>query len=244
MMGTKIRTFAPLPREVSLEDLVPEDNFYRRLEATLDLSFVRDLVKDHYACAGRPSIDPVVFFRLQLVMFFEDVRSERRLMEVAADRLSVRWYLGYDLHESLPDHSSLTKIRERYGLSVFRCFFERIVEMCFEAGLVWGEELYFDATKVEANASLRLASPRFASLRLASPRLTLRGRARFWRTWRTTSRSTWRRSSLNKHLSSKVQTLEGSPLWWDPRVRKGERWHRTTCASTVGSQKLVASTGR
>jgi transposase len=154
MMGTKIRNFAPLPREVSLEDLVPEDNFYRRLEATLNLSFVRDLVEDHYACAGRPSIDPVVFFRLQLVMFFEDIRSERRLMEVAADRLSVRWYLGYDLHESLPDHSSLTRIRERYGLSVFRCFFERIVEMCFEAGLVWGEELYFDATKVQANASL------------------------------------------------------------------------------------------
>src|SRR5215204_934819 len=154
MMGTKIRNSAPLPREVSLEDLVPKDNFYRRLEATIDLSFVRELVKDHYACAGRPSIDPVVFFRLQLVMFFEDIRSERRLMEVAADRLSVRWYLGYDLHESLPDHSSLTRIRERYGLSVFRCFFERIVEMCFEAGLVWGEELYFDATKVEANASL------------------------------------------------------------------------------------------
>jgi transposase len=154
MMGTKIRNFAPLPREVSLEDLVPKDNFYRRLEATLNLSFVRDLVKDHYAFAGRPSIDPVVFFRLQLVMFFEDIRSERQLMEVAADRLSVRWYLGYDLNESLPDHSSLTKIRERYGLSVFRCFFERIVEMCFEAGLVWGEELYFDASKVEANASL------------------------------------------------------------------------------------------
>jgi hypothetical protein len=58
--STKIRNFAALPREVSLENLVPKDNFYRRLEATIDLSFVRDLVKDHYACAGRPSIDPVV----------------------------------------------------------------------------------------------------------------------------------------------------------------------------------------
>jgi hypothetical protein len=62
--------------------------------------------------------------------------------------------LGYDLHEPLPDHSSLTRIRERYGLGIFRRFFERIVEMCFEAGLVQGRELYFDATKVEANASL------------------------------------------------------------------------------------------
>jgi transposase len=152
MMGAKIRSFAPLPDDLSLEELVPKDNFYRRLDATLDLSFVRDLVRDCYASSGRPSVDPVVFFRLQLVMFFEDIRSERQLMEVAADRLSVRWFLGYDLDEPLPDHSSLTRIRERYGLEIFRRFFERIVEECFEAGLVWGEELYFDSTKVRANA--------------------------------------------------------------------------------------------
>src|SRR5215210_1632290 len=153
MMGTKIRNFAPLP-DPSLQELVPKNNFYRRLEATLDLSFVRDLVRDCYASSGRPSVDPVVFFRLQLVMFFEDIRSERRLMEVAADRLSIRWYLGYDLNEPLPDHSSLTRIRERYGLQVFRRFFERIVQKCLEAGLVWGEELFFDSTKVRANADV------------------------------------------------------------------------------------------
>jgi transposase len=85
MMGTKIRNFAPLP-DLSLEDLVPKDNFYRRLEATLDLSFVRDLVRDCYASSGRPSVDPVVFFRLQLVMFFEDLHSERQVMEVRRER--------------------------------------------------------------------------------------------------------------------------------------------------------------
>jgi transposase len=158
-MGKKERIFSPLPRDVSLEDLVPEDNFYRRLDRVLDLSFVRDLVKDRYAATGRPSVDLQVFFRLQLVMFFEDTRSERQLMEVAADRLSIRWFLGYDLHEPLPDHSSLTRIRERYGLEIFRCFFERIVEECFEAGLVWGEELFFDATKVEANAAVDSLGP-------------------------------------------------------------------------------------
>src|SRR5215216_2257940 len=161
MMGIKERNFRPLPN-LSLEELVPQDNFYRHLERTLDLSFVRELVKDCYAAGGRPSVDPVVFFRLQLVMFFEGIRSERQLMEVAADRLSVRWFLGYDLHEPLPDHSSLTKIRERYGLEVFGRFFERIVELCVEAGLVWGEELFFDATKVEANASMESLVPRFA----------------------------------------------------------------------------------
>ena len=122
MMGVKQRFFAPIPHDVSLEDLVPRDNLYRRLEEELDLSFVRELVRPLYAKGGRPSVDPVVFFRLQLVMFFEDIRSERELMRVAADRLSVRWFLGYDLHEPLPDHSSLTRIRERYGLESFRRF--------------------------------------------------------------------------------------------------------------------------
>ena len=154
MMGTKIRSFSPLPYDLSLEDLVPEEHLYRRLEATLDLSFVRELVGPLYARSGRPSVDPVVFFKLQLVMFFEDIRSERLLMRVVSDRLSLRWYLGYDLLEPLPDHSSLTRIRDRLGLEVFRRFFERIVEECSGAGLVWGEELFIDATKVEANASI------------------------------------------------------------------------------------------
>src|SRR5215218_8977955 len=150
ILGTKIRAFAPLPN-LSLEELVPKDNFYRRLQATLDLSFVRELVRDCYAPAGRPSVDPVVFFKLQLVLFFEGLRSERQLLAHAADRLSVRWYLGYDLGEALPDHSSLTRIRDRYGLDIFRRFFEQIVEQCQQAGLVWGQELYLDATKVAAD---------------------------------------------------------------------------------------------
>jgi len=70
--------------------------------------------------------------------------------------------LGYDLLEPLPDHSSLTYIRQRYGLEVFRRFFEEIVELCVEAGLVWGKELYFDSTKVEANAALDSLAPRWA----------------------------------------------------------------------------------
>src|ERR687896_323235 len=116
MMGTKIRSFAPLPEDISLENLVPEDHFYRRLEARLDLSFVRELVGPLYAGGGRPSVDPVVFFKLQLIMFFEDLRSERQLMRVVADRLSVRWYLGYDLTEPLPDHSSLTRMTPRHDI--------------------------------------------------------------------------------------------------------------------------------
>jgi transposase len=160
MMGSKERHFAPLVH-VSLEELVPPDHFYRHLERTLDLSFVREFVHETYAGGGRPSIDPVVFFKLQLVLFFEGIRSERQLMRHAADRLSVRWYIGYDLGEPLPDHSSLTRIRERYGVEVFRRFFEQIVEQCQHAKLVWGRELYIDGTKVQANASKDSLTPRF-----------------------------------------------------------------------------------
>ena len=162
MMGKKERQATPVPT-VSLENLVPQDHFYRHLERVLDLSFIHDLVRDAYASGGRPSIDPVVFFKLQLVMFFEGIRSERHLMRLAADRLSVRWYLGYNLDEPLPDHSSLTSIRTRYGLDIFRRFFDAIVEQCQQAGLVWGRELYFDATHVLANASLDSLTPRFAA---------------------------------------------------------------------------------
>src|SRR5436190_4468385 len=161
MMGTKLRTFAP-QINVSLEELVPQDHFYRDLDQKLDLSFVRSFVEQRYAGTGRPSIDPVVFFKLQLVMFFEGIRSERQLMLQAADRLSVRWYLGYDLGEALPDHSSLTRIRTRYGVEIFRRFFDAIVDQCQQAGLVWGKELYADATKVQANAALSSMQPRFA----------------------------------------------------------------------------------
>ena len=161
MMGFKERTFAPLVA-VSLEELVPQDHFYRHVQKVLDLSFVYDLVRECYAMAGRPSIDPVVFFKLQLVMFFEDIRSERLLMRQVADRLSVRWYVGYDVDEPLPDHSTLSKIRLRYGLDVFRRFFEVIVNQCQQAKLVWGRELYFDSTQVNANADLDSLAPRFA----------------------------------------------------------------------------------
>src|SRR6476659_2606792 len=160
MMGSKDRAFAPLI-DVSLEQLVPADHFYRLLHRSLDLSFVCELVAPFYAAGGRPSVDPIVFFKLQLVMFFEGIRSERQLVRTASDRLSVRWYLGYDLHEELPDHSSLTRIRDRYGVDTFRRFFERIVEQCQKSGLVWGKELYFDGTQVEANADDDAMLPRF-----------------------------------------------------------------------------------
>ncbi|HYY45274.1 MAG TPA: IS1182 family transposase [Actinomycetota bacterium] len=149
------------PVTVSLEELIPTHHFYRHLDAALDLAFVREWVQDQYADRGRPSTDPVVFFKLQLIMFFEGIRSERRLIETASLHLAHRWYLGYSLDEPLPDHSSLTRIRQRLGLPIFQRFFEHVVDLCQQAGLLWGRELFFDATKVRANAALGSVVPRF-----------------------------------------------------------------------------------
>jgi len=135
------------PIAASLEELVPQNHFYRHVEAQLDLSFVREWTRELYAERGRPSIDPVVFFKLQLVMLFEGIRSERQLIATYSLNLAHRWYLGYALDEALPDHSCLTRIRQRLGLDVFQRFFEQVVDLCQEAALVWGQELYFDATK-------------------------------------------------------------------------------------------------
>ena len=159
MLGTKLRSFAT-HSAISLDQLVPPDDFYRFLDAHLDLGFVRDWVQRDYAESGRPSIDPVVFFKLQLILFFEGLRSERQLMRVVADRLSLRWYVGYDFGDELPHHSSLTRIRARYGRPIFQRFFEQVVALCREAGLVWGKELIFDATRVQANAAFDSLLPR------------------------------------------------------------------------------------
>lgn len=164
MLGPPKARCLDRPVLVSLETLVPPGHFYRHLEATLDLGFVRDWVADCYAARGRPSIDPVIFFKLQLIMFFEGLRSERKLIETASLHLAHRWYLGYTLDEPLPDHSSLSRIRTRLGLPLFRRFFEQVVDLCRDAGLVWGEELLVDATKVRANAAVSSLVPRLAEV--------------------------------------------------------------------------------
>jgi transposase len=236
MMGIKERHCASLIN-VSLEELVPADHFYRHLERTLDLSFVRELVQQSYAGAGRPSIDPVVFFKLQLVMFFEGLRSERQLRRHAADRLSVRWYLGYDLGEPLPDHSSLTCIRERYGVDIFRRFFEQIVEQCQQEKLVWDKELYFDGTKVAANAGKESLTPRFA---VEAHLVNLFGEETEQRT-----EEVWRAASQDEPVG---QVRRRRPFWCSllfrsPRKRRRNLLKRMLSATIglSGSERKIAA---
>lgn len=151
----------------SLDAAVPEKHIVRRLAAAVDFGFVRILVNKHYSHTGQPSVDPVVLFKLWLLGYLFNIRSERRLCEEASLNLAWRWFLGYELDEPLPDHSVLTKARRRFGTRVYELFFRRIVELCEERGLVQGDVLFIDSTLSDANA----ARDTLRSRALAGPRL-------------------------------------------------------------------------
>ena len=132
-------------REEELYCCSHNDNFYRQVERSIDLSFVREVVDKFYASMGHPSIDPVVFFKLQWIDFFEGIRSERQLVVTVKLNLAYRRFLGDHLNEPIPDHISLSRIRGHFGLEVFQRFLEQIVELCIEPGWVGVEPLFGEA---------------------------------------------------------------------------------------------------
>jgi len=138
----------------SLRSLIPEDHILRQVDRVLDLSWLRDEVSDSYCPDnGRPSIDPEAALRLMLAGFFAGIVHDRKLMREAQVNLAMRWFAGYRLHEQLPDHSSLTRIRQRWGEERFRRIFQRTVQACVKAGLVDGETVHVDATLIRADVS-------------------------------------------------------------------------------------------
>ncbi len=138
---------------VDLDKRVRPDHRLRRVAAVLDLSFVRPLVADFYGRNGQVSVDPEVLVKMMLLLFLDDVPSERELMAVIAERLDYMWFLGYGLDDPIPNHSVLSKARARWGKEVFRTLFERTVAQCLGAGLVEGKKLHVDSSLIKANAS-------------------------------------------------------------------------------------------
>jgi len=137
-----------------LEDKVPKDHLLRKIKTELDFDFIYDLVKDTYSHTGAPSIDPVVVFKLSLIGYLYNIPSERKLLEDASLNMAYLWFLGYDIDESLPDHSIMTKARIRFGPDVYREFFHRVVKACVDAELVEGETAFLDSTLIEAKGKL------------------------------------------------------------------------------------------
>jgi len=137
-----------------LRDLVPADHILRRLDAVLDLGWLHAELRDCYCPDnGRPSIDPECALRFMLAGFLEGIVHDRTLMRRAQTDLAFRWFAGYRLDEVLPDHSSLTRIRQRWGTARFKKIFERTVSDCVKAGLVRGDTVHVDATLIRADVS-------------------------------------------------------------------------------------------
>ena len=138
-----------------LDEHIPEDNFYRVLKGMLDINFIRKKTQFCYARKmGRPSIDPVVFFKCMLVGYLENLCSDRALQRSLEMRLDLRYFIDHDIDEKVPDHSTLCKTRQRIPLEIFEDVFNHIVLKCVQSGLVKGTTQSIDSAYINANASL------------------------------------------------------------------------------------------
>lgn len=138
---------------VTLEQLVPQDNFYRRLNKALDLQWLYSATKSYYGTEGQESIDPVVFFKMCIVGYINNISSDRKLADYCSDSLGIRLFLGYDIDEALPWHSTISRTRQLYGDEVFKQIFERVFEKCLESGMIAGHTQAIDGALLKANAS-------------------------------------------------------------------------------------------
>jgi len=141
---------------ITIEELMPQDHFLRKLDAVVDFSFIYDEVREYY-CAnnGRPGIDPVVLIKYLLIGFLFGIESERRIEREIDVNMAYRWFLGIDLDEHVPDHSTISQLRRRKfnGTDLFRKLFERVLSLCIEKELVDGKLILTDSTHMKANAS-------------------------------------------------------------------------------------------
>lgn len=138
---------------ITLEQLVPQDNFYRQLKKTIALNGLYKATEKYYGQEGQESIDPVVFFKICLIGYINNINSDRKLIEFCADSLGIRLFLGYDIDEPLPWHSTISRTRQLYGEEVFKQLFEKVFEKCMESGMIAGHTQAIDGAFLKANAS-------------------------------------------------------------------------------------------
>ena len=137
-----------------LSQRVPEHNFYRRLSEVLDLRFLYKLTKSYYGDSGQKSIDPVVFYKLCLVGYLENMISDRKLIDHCSMRMDILFFLGYDIDETLPWHSTISRTRKLFPEDLFEKVFTQVLSMCIEKGMVAGHTQVVDSAPVKANASM------------------------------------------------------------------------------------------
>ena len=154
MLGRRERDQLELFITGSLRQFIPDEHVLARVDRVLDLSWLRGEVSDCYCLDdGRPGIDPEVAVRLMLAGLLIGTVHDRKLMREAEVNIAIRWFIGYGLHEKLPHHSSLTRIRQRWGEERFRKIFKRTVESCLKAKIATSEIVHIDSSLIRANVS-------------------------------------------------------------------------------------------
>lgn len=153
MQGKKQRT-SKLFYQFSLEQAVPPDHIYRRIDQALDLRFLYKRTRSYYGKDGQRSIDPVVFFKMCLLGYLNNISGDRPLQRFCSDSLACRWFLGYDIDEPLPVHSTLSRTRALFGESLYVEVFAQVLALCVDAGMVSGKRQAVDSALIKANASV------------------------------------------------------------------------------------------
>jgi transposase len=140
---------------LDIEDLIPETHLQRKIKDKIDFDFIYEEAESYYSQIGRPSIDPVCLMKMLLIGYLYGIRAERRLEEEVTLNIAYKWFCGFDLTDTIPDHSTFSQNRRRRftDSSIFRQIFNRIVRDCMEMGLVSGETAVSDGSFVPANVS-------------------------------------------------------------------------------------------
>ena len=141
---------------VCIEDLLPRDHILRKVQKSIDFSFVRDRMEPLYCLDnGRPAIDPVILFKMLFIGYFFGIRSERQLVKDIQVNVAYRWFLGYGLQDKIPHSSTISQNRRRRfnGSDVFREMFDDVVFLALKKGYIEGKTLYTDSTHLKANAN-------------------------------------------------------------------------------------------
>lgn len=154
MMGVQQEQDELFSYKVNLGERVRPDHPLRAIREHIDFNFVREEVAQCYGKNGNISVDPAIIIKMMFLLFYDDVPSERELMDTIPERLDYLWFLGYGLDDKIPNHSVLSKARKRWGVSVFESLFVRVVVQCVGSGLVSGDKIHMDASLVDANASV------------------------------------------------------------------------------------------
>ncbi|WP_026777580.1 IS1182 family transposase [Polaribacter sp. Hel_I_88] len=218
MQGTKIYQ-EKLFNNFQLSSRVPKTNFYRRLSVVLKLDFLRNQTKLYYGNCGQKSIDPIVFFKLCLVGYLENIISDRKLIEHCSMRMDILYFLGYDIDEVLPWHSTVSRTRQLYPESVFETLFTHVFKMCFDKGMVSGHTQAIDSAPVKANASMD-------SLELKVPASDLESHLASVRQISERDKAVYRKAKENK-ASLEQQTITANKKQLDSITARNKRWSIT-----------------